>query len=68
MATELHPHGVAVVSITPGFLRSESMLERFGVTEKNWREGGKKDKNFLESESPLYIGRALPHSRRIRRS
>ena len=59
MATELHPHGVAVVSITPGFLRSESMLEGFGVTEKNWRDGGKKDKNFLESESPLYIGRAV---------
>jgi NAD(P)-dependent dehydrogenase (short-subunit alcohol dehydrogenase family) len=59
MAAELHPHGVAVVSITPGFLRSESMLENFGVTEKNWRDGGKKDKNFLESESPLYVGRAV---------
>jgi NAD(P)-dependent dehydrogenase (short-subunit alcohol dehydrogenase family) len=59
MATELHPHGVAVVSITPGFLRSESMLEGFGVTEKNWRDGGKKDKNFLTSESPLYVGRAV---------
>ena len=59
MAAELHPHGVAAVSITPGFLRSESMLEGFGVTEQNWRDGGKKDKNFLESESPLYIGRAV---------
>jgi NAD(P)-dependent dehydrogenase (short-subunit alcohol dehydrogenase family) len=59
MATELHPHGVAAVSITPGFLRSESMLDGFGVTEENWREGGKKDKNFLESESPLYVGRAV---------
>ena len=59
MATELYPHGVAAVSITPGFLRSESMLEGFGVTEKNWRDGGKKDKNFLTSESPLYIGRAV---------
>ena len=59
MASELYPHGVAAVAITPGFLRSESMLEGFGVTEKNWREGGKKDKNFLESESPLYIGRAV---------
>ena len=35
------------------------MLEGFGVTEKNWRDGGKKDKNFLTSESPLYIGRAV---------
>ncbi len=59
MATELYPHGVAAVAITPGFLRSESMLERFGVTEKNWRTGGEKDKNFLTSESPLYVGRAV---------
>src|SRR5438034_11736249 len=59
MATELKTHGVAAVAITPGFLRSESMLERFGVTEDNWRDGGKKDKNFLESESPLFIGRAV---------
>ncbi len=59
MATELRPHGVAAVSITPGFLRSEKMLEHFGVTEENWRQGGKKDKNFLESESPLFVGRAV---------
>jgi NAD(P)-dependent dehydrogenase (short-subunit alcohol dehydrogenase family) len=59
MAAELYPHGVATVAITPGFLRSESMLEHFGVTEKNWRDGGKKDKNFLTSESPLFIGRAV---------
>jgi hypothetical protein len=59
MATELYPHGVAVAAITPGFLRSESMLEHFGVTEKNWRDGGKKDRNFLTSESPLYVGRAV---------
>jgi NAD(P)-dependent dehydrogenase (short-subunit alcohol dehydrogenase family) len=59
MAAELYPHRVAAVAITPGFLRSEAMLEGFGVTEKNWRDGGKKDKNFLTSESPLYIGRAV---------
>jgi hypothetical protein len=35
------------------------MLERFGVTEETWREGGKKDRNFLESESPLFVGRAV---------
>lgn len=58
-ATELRPHGVAAVAITPGFLRSESMLDHFGVTEANWREGGKKDANFLESESPLFVGRAV---------
>jgi NAD(P)-dependent dehydrogenase (short-subunit alcohol dehydrogenase family) len=59
MAAELLPYRVAAVSITPGFLRSESMLERFGVTEKNWRDGGKRDANFLESESPLFVGRAV---------
>jgi NAD(P)-dependent dehydrogenase (short-subunit alcohol dehydrogenase family) len=59
MAAELKPHGVAAVAVTPGFLRSEKMLEHFGVTEANWRDGGKKDKNFLESESPLFVGRAV---------
>jgi NAD(P)-dependent dehydrogenase (short-subunit alcohol dehydrogenase family) len=59
MAPELFPHGVAAVAITPGFLRSESMLEHQGVTEDNWRDAGKKDPNFLESESPLFVGRAV---------
>src|ERR1700686_4651553 len=59
MAAELRPHDVAAVAVTPGFLRSETMLERFGVTEENWREGGKKDRNFLKSESPLFVGRAV---------
>jgi NAD(P)-dependent dehydrogenase (short-subunit alcohol dehydrogenase family) len=59
MATELYPHGVAAVAITPGFLRSESMLQGLGVTEANWRDGGESDPNFLESESPLYVGRAV---------
>lgn len=59
MAAELRPHGVAAVAITPGFLRSEAMLERFGVTEATWRDGGKRDRNFLASESPLFVGRAV---------
>lgn len=59
MAAELKPHGVTAVAITPGFLRSETMLERFGVTEATWRDGGKKDRNFLNSESPLFVGRAV---------
>jgi NAD(P)-dependent dehydrogenase (short-subunit alcohol dehydrogenase family) len=59
MAGELRSHRVAAVSITPGFLRSESMLQHFGVTEATWRDAGKKDPNFLESESPLFIGRAV---------
>ncbi len=59
MAEELRKHRVTALAITPGFLRSESMLEHFGVTEENWRDGGKKDKNFLVSESPLFVGRAV---------
>jgi NAD(P)-dependent dehydrogenase (short-subunit alcohol dehydrogenase family) len=59
MAAELQPHNIAAVAITPGFLRSESMLEHHGVTEANWRDGGQKDPNFLASESPLFIGRAI---------
>ncbi len=58
-AAQLKPHGIAVLSVTPGFLRSESMLQHFGVTEANWRDAGKKDQNFLVSESPLYVGRAV---------
>lgn len=58
-AAELAPHGVAVVALTPGFLRSEAMLQHFGVTEESWREGGKQDPNFLASESPWFVGRAV---------
>ncbi len=59
MAAELKPHGVAAIAISPGFLRSEAMLEGFGVSEANWRDAGKQDVNFLESESPLFVGRAV---------
>jgi NAD(P)-dependent dehydrogenase (short-subunit alcohol dehydrogenase family) len=59
MAAELKPYGVAALSITPGYLRSEAMLEHLGVTEENWRDAGRSNKNFLESESPLFVGRAV---------
>ncbi|MFD3471977.1 SDR family oxidoreductase [Streptomyces sp. NPDC058682] len=58
-AAELRPHGVAAVSLTPGFLRSEALLEHFGVTEANWRDGAAKDQNFAHSETPAYLGRAV---------
>jgi NAD(P)-dependent dehydrogenase (short-subunit alcohol dehydrogenase family) len=58
-AAELAPHGITVLAVTPGFLRSESMLEHLGVTEANWRDAGRKDPNFLASESPLFVGRAI---------
>ncbi len=59
MAAELKAHGVAAVALTPGFLRSESMLDGLGVSEANWRDAGRQDPNFLESESPLFVGRAV---------
>ncbi|MEU4214918.1 SDR family oxidoreductase [Actinoplanes sp. NPDC026623] len=58
-AAELKEHGVAAVAITPGFLRSEAMLDVFGVTEANWRDGAAKDPNFARSETPTYLGRAV---------
>ena len=63
---ELGPHGATAVAITPGWLRSEMMLENFGVTETSWREaltarGGKHQAppDFALSESPRYVGRAV---------
>ncbi|UVI29512.1 SDR family oxidoreductase [Paenibacillus spongiae] len=58
MAEELRPHHVAAVALSPGFLRSEAMLDHFGVTEANWRDAAQKDIHFLQSETPAYIGRA----------
>jgi NAD(P)-dependent dehydrogenase (short-subunit alcohol dehydrogenase family) len=59
MAYELRKKNVAAVALTPGFLRSEVMLERFGVTEANWQDAVKKDANYICSETPLYAGRAI---------
>jgi NAD(P)-dependent dehydrogenase (short-subunit alcohol dehydrogenase family) len=59
LSEEVQPHGVTSVSLTPGFLRSEAVLEHFGVGEANWREGIAQDKWFAISETPRYIGRAV---------
>jgi NAD(P)-dependent dehydrogenase (short-subunit alcohol dehydrogenase family) len=59
MAEELAPHGVTALSLTPGFIRSEAMLELFGVSEANWRDGIAQDPHFAFSETPLYLGRAV---------
>lgn len=56
---ELRPHGVAALYVTPGFLRSEAMLEHFGVTEANWRDGAAQDPHFIASETPFFVGRAV---------
>lgn len=59
MAEELRRHGVASVAVTPGYLRSEAMLDHFGVTEATWRAGGERDPHFLASETPFFVGRAV---------
>jgi NAD(P)-dependent dehydrogenase (short-subunit alcohol dehydrogenase family) len=59
LARQLRQHKIAVVSLTPGFLRSEEMLSHFGVTEETWREAIKHDKYFAYSETPFYIGKAV---------
>jgi NAD(P)-dependent dehydrogenase (short-subunit alcohol dehydrogenase family) len=59
MAQELEKHGITALALTPGFLRSEAMLDHFGVTEANWRDAIKKDKYFAYSETPFYVGRAV---------
>lgn len=59
MARDLQPHNVTAVALTPGFLRSEAMLDGFGVTEQNWRDAVTQDPHFIASETPVYIGRAV---------
>jgi len=66
---ELAPHGATAVSLTPGWLRSEMMLENFSVTESNWREALDPARaqsgqpvappDFALSETPRYVGRAV---------
>jgi NAD(P)-dependent dehydrogenase (short-subunit alcohol dehydrogenase family) len=58
-AKDLAPHGATAVSITPGWLRSEAMLEAYGVTEENWRDAALKSPHFVISETPRFIGRAI---------
>ncbi len=59
MAVELREHGITVVALTPGYMRTEYALDSLGLTEENWREGAKKDPLFLASETPFYVGRAV---------
>jgi len=58
-ARDLAPHGATSVSITPGWLRSEMMLEAYGVSEENWRDAASRSPHFVISETPRYIGRAV---------
>ncbi len=58
-AEEIGPRGATALSLTPGWLRSEAMLEHFGVTEENWRDGTRVNPHFAISETPLFVGRAV---------
>ncbi|CAA9543134.1 MAG: 3-oxoacyl-[acyl-carrier protein] reductase [uncultured Thermoleophilia bacterium] len=58
-AAELRDRGVAAVALTPGFLRSEAVLDHFGVTEATWGDAVARDPHFAASETPRYVGRAV---------
>jgi NAD(P)-dependent dehydrogenase (short-subunit alcohol dehydrogenase family) len=59
LSEELKGRGITAVAVTPGFLRSEWMLDHFGVTEANWRDAAVKVKEFIASETPLFVGRGV---------
>jgi NAD(P)-dependent dehydrogenase (short-subunit alcohol dehydrogenase family) len=59
LAHEVRDHGGTAVALTPGWLRSEQMLENHGVTEETWREATRRTPHFCISESPRYVGRAV---------
>jgi NAD(P)-dependent dehydrogenase (short-subunit alcohol dehydrogenase family) len=59
LAHELQPYGGTAVSLTPGWLRSEAMLDAYGVTEPNWRDATNASPHFAISESPAFVGRAV---------
>jgi len=59
LAHELGPRGATAVALTPGWLRSEAMLDAYGVTEANWRDATRVQPHFAISETPAYVGRAV---------
>jgi NAD(P)-dependent dehydrogenase (short-subunit alcohol dehydrogenase family) len=58
-AKELEPHGGTAVALTPGWMRSEIMLDAFGVTEETWRDALADQPHFVISETPRFVGRAV---------
>ena len=58
-AEELKPHGCAAVALTPGWMRSEMMLENYAVTEDNWRDAAGNPHFAAISETPRFVGRAV---------
>jgi NAD(P)-dependent dehydrogenase (short-subunit alcohol dehydrogenase family) len=59
LAQELQPHARTAVALTPGWLRSEQMLDNYGVQEENWRDAIAKQPHFVITETPRYVGRAV---------
>jgi NAD(P)-dependent dehydrogenase (short-subunit alcohol dehydrogenase family) len=59
LAHEIRPHGATAVSLTPGWLRSEAMLDAYGVSEANWRDATKRQPHFAITETPAFVGRAV---------
>ncbi|WP_058302961.1 SDR family oxidoreductase [Gorillibacterium timonense] len=59
LAREVQPYQCTAVALTPGWMRSEIMLEHFMTNEENWQEAAAKEPHFLISESPRYVGRAV---------
>jgi NAD(P)-dependent dehydrogenase (short-subunit alcohol dehydrogenase family) len=59
MSEELRPFHVTALAVTPGFLRTEQMLDHFGVKEENWRDAVKIDPHYAESETPYFIGQGV---------
>ena len=59
LAHELRAHGATAVLLTPGWLRSEAMLDVYGVSESNWRDATARQPHFAISETPAYVGRAV---------
>jgi NAD(P)-dependent dehydrogenase (short-subunit alcohol dehydrogenase family) len=60
-AQELRSHGCTAVALTPGWMRSEIMLDHYGVREENWRDALAKEPHFVISETPRYVGRAVAY-------
>jgi len=59
LGEEVGPRGATAVALTPGWLRSEGMLDHFGVREDNWRDATERVPHFCISESPRFVGRAV---------
>lgn len=60
-AHELRSLGCTAVALSPGWLRSEHMLDAYGVSEENWRDAIAKQPHFAITESPRFVGRAVAH-------